>query len=116
MIDRRRPLVACTGMLLVFCAALCVTPAVPVAPSQIPAQLSDRAFWAMVVEFSEPPGFFRSDNLVSNEATFQQVIPDLQKRTSPGGAYLGVGPDQNFTYIGAVRPKIAFIIDVRRQN
>src|SRR5216683_5582667 len=113
---RRRPLVAATGVLLVFCAALCVTPAVPVTPSQIPGQISDQAFWGMVTEFSEPGGFFRSDNLVSNEKTFQHVIPELQKRTSPDGVYLGVGPDQNFTYIAALRPKIAFIIDVRRQN
>jgi hypothetical protein len=116
MIDHRRPLVAGTGALLVLCAALCVTPAVPITPSQLPSQLSDRAFWSIVVEFSEENGFFRSDNLVSNETTFQQVIPDLQKRTSPGGVYLGVGPDQNFTYIAATRPRMAFIIDVRRQN
>jgi hypothetical protein len=31
-----------------------------------------------------------------------------------GGAYLGVGPEQNFTYIAALRPKIAFIFDIRR--
>jgi hypothetical protein len=34
---------------------------------------------------------------------------------APGGVYLGVGPEQNFTYIAAVRPKIAFIIDIRRE-
>jgi hypothetical protein len=33
-----------------------------------------------------------------------------------GGVYLGVGPDQNFTYIVAMQPKIAFIVDIRRQN
>src|SRR5207244_4416745 len=32
------------------------------------------------------------------------------------GAYLGVGPEQNFTYIAAIQPKVAFIIDIRRQN
>jgi hypothetical protein len=36
--------------------------------------------------------------------------------TEPDGVYLGVGPEQNFTYIAAIRPKIAFIIDIRRQN
>jgi hypothetical protein len=30
--------------------------------------------------------------------------------------YLGVGPDQNFTYIVSLKPKIAFIVDIRRQN
>jgi hypothetical protein len=30
--------------------------------------------------------------------------------------YLGVGPEQNFTYISALRPRIAFIVDIRREN
>ena len=30
--------------------------------------------------------------------------------------YLGVGPEQNFTYIAALRPKMVFIVDVRRGN
>jgi hypothetical protein len=30
--------------------------------------------------------------------------------------YLGVAPDQNFTYIVATRPRLAFIIDIRRGN
>jgi hypothetical protein len=33
-----------------------------------------------------------------------------------GGAYIGVGPDQSFSYIAAVRPRIAYIIDIRRDN
>jgi hypothetical protein len=86
------------------------------AADSLPKQLSDRAFWRMVVDFSEPGGVFRSDNLLSNETTYQEVIPELRKRSSPDGAYLGVGPDQNFTYITALRPRIAFIVDIRRQN
>ena len=86
------------------------------AKSSIPARLSDQAFWQMVSDFSEPGGFFRSDNFVSNETTFQHVIPDLLKGRPAGGVYMGVGPDQNFTYIVALRPKIAFIVDIRRQN
>ena len=86
------------------------------AAEPLPARLSDRAFWQMVTEFSEPGGFFRSDNLVSNESTFQQIIPDLLKKTPRGGVYVGVGPDQNFTYITALAPRMAFIVDIRRQN
>jgi len=86
------------------------------APQSLPAQLSDADFWRMVTEFSEPGGYFRSDNLVGNELTLQEVIPDLTRATSPHGVYLGVGPDQNFTYIVALLPKIAFIVDIRRQN
>ena len=29
---------------------------------------------------------------------------------------MGVGPEQNFTYIAAIQPRIAFIVDIRRQN
>ena len=83
---------------------------------EIPAKLSDSAFWQLVTEFSEPGGFFRSDNFVSNETMYQWVIPTLLRTTKPGGVYLGVGPDQNFTYIVALKPKISFIFDIRRQN
>ena len=65
---------------------------------------------------SEPDGHFRSDNLVSNEIKFQWVIPELLRHVKPGGVYIGVGPEQNFTYIAALRPKIVFIVDVRRGN
>ena len=88
----------------------------PAAASTIPAQISDADFWRMINEFSEPGGYFRSDNLVGNELTLQEVIPNLIKETSPNGVYLGVGPDQNFPYIAALKPKIAFIVDIRRQN
>ena len=82
----------------------------------LPTRLSDSAFWQMVTDFSEPGGYFRSDNLVSNELTFQHVIPALVAEHGTGGIYLGVGPDQNFTYVVALRPRIAFIIDIRRGN
>jgi hypothetical protein len=88
----------------------------PAAPATLPTRLSDREFWQLLVESSEPNGYFRSDNLTSNELLYQRVIPDLLKRTQPGGVYLGVGPEQNFTYIAAVRPAIAVIFDVRRGN
>ena len=32
-----------------------------------------------------------------------------------GGVYLGVGPEQNLTYIAAICPAMAFIVDIRRQ-
>jgi hypothetical protein len=86
------------------------------APAQLPAKLNDSTFWKLVTDISEPGGMFRSDNFVSNEITYQWVIPDLLRTTKPGGVYLGVGPDQNFTYIVALKPKMAFIFDIRRQN
>ena len=87
-----------------------------VATQAIPTKLSDSAFWKLVTDFSEANGFFRSDNFVSNESSYQWVIPDLLRTTKPSGVYLGVGPDQNFTYLVALKPKISFIFDIRRQN
>jgi hypothetical protein len=91
-------------------------PALPAWRLDLPSRLSDREFWHIVQTFSEPGGFFNSDNLVSNEDTFQQVIPELTRTVSPGGVYVGVGPDQNFTYIEAIEPALWFITDVRRGN
>jgi hypothetical protein len=82
----------------------------------LPSQLSDREFWRLTVDLSEPNGFFRSDNLVSNEHTYEYVVPALEKAVRSGGVYLGVAPDQNFTYIDAIRPRMAFIVDIRRGN
>jgi hypothetical protein len=85
-------------------------------PADLPARLSDAEFWHLVEDLSESNGFFRSDNLVSNEDTFQDVIPELQRTVRPGGVYIGVGPDQNFTYLVALKPRLAFITDIRRGN
>jgi hypothetical protein len=87
-----------------------------VAQTTVPSKLSDSAFWKLVTDVSEPGGYFRSDNFVSNETTYQWVIPELLRTTKPGGVYLGVGPDQNFTYVVALKPRITFIFDIRRQN
>lgn len=85
-------------------------------PEQLPARLSDTEFWRLASEFSEPDGTFHSENLVSNEQQFQVVIPQLLQTAMPGRAYVGVGSEQNFTYIAALRPRIAFIVDIRRGN
>src|SRR5678815_5661915 len=99
--------------LTLACGLALVTPAPQaVAPGpQLPPRLSDRDFWRLSVEWSEPNGYFRSDNLTSNELFFQHVIGDLVKRTRPNRVYLGVGPEQNFTYMAAVRPAMAIIFD-----
>jgi hypothetical protein len=112
---RRQPLVvACLCVCLSGAALLGIR--AQVVPDTLPAELNDREFWSLVNESSEPDGFFRSDNLVSNERTYQEVVPELRRRTLPNGVYLGVGPDQNFTYIAALHPRMAFIVDIRRGN
>src|SRR5215470_15904304 len=114
-VTRQRRLFLVITALSVLFTSIRLTSSPHAASEPIPAQLSDEAFWNMVTEFSENGGYFRSDNFVSNETTFQYVIKDLKKAT-PGGVYLGVGPDQNFTYIVAMQPKLAVIFDIRRQN
>ena len=105
------------ALTLAVCALLlCVTPTSRPRAEALPQRLDDRTFWTLVTEFSEPNGTFRSDNLVSNETVFQHVIPTLQQTLGPVSAYVGVGPDQNFSYIASLKPRIAFIVDIRRQN
>lgn len=77
---------------------------------------SPGSFAAHIAQLSETGGYFDTDNLISNERSYQRVIPELARRNIRGGVYVGVGPDQNFSYIAQVRPSIAFIIDVRRDN
>ena len=110
---RRRVFLFAAGATMAV--GLWLSPRSHVAAQSLPASISDREFWAMVIGLSEPGGYFRSDNLISNEMAFQHVIPELRRTPRPG-AYLGVGPDQNFTYITAMKPKMAFIVDIRRQN
>jgi hypothetical protein len=86
------------------------------APAALAERLSNQEFWKLSSSLSELSGFFRSDNLLSNEIFLQYVVPELTRTVKPGRVYLGVGPEQNFTYIAALKPAMAFIIDVRRGN
>src|SRR5437879_3930880 len=104
MLTRRRRAFVARLTLVAATGAMSAAPAHRLESQTLPSRLSDEAFWHLVTEFSEPGGFFRSDNFVSNEITFQYVIPTLKTTTRPGGVYLGVGPDQNFTYLVALQP------------
>jgi hypothetical protein len=97
-------------------SALAAVIALTIAAASLPARLSDHDFWRLITESSEPDGVFRSDNLLSNEVGFQFVTPELTRTTKTGRVYLGVGPEQNFTYMVATKPAMALIIDVRRGN
>jgi hypothetical protein len=79
-------------------------------------QVSREQFVRYIEDWSEPEGYFDTDNFISNETSYLHVIPELAKRVRPGGVYLGVGPDQNFSYIVHTRPSLAIIVDIRRQN
>jgi hypothetical protein len=85
----------------------------------VPDRLADQEFWKIITDSSEPGGYFRAadiTNLTSNELQYEYVLTDLVNRTKPGGVYLGVGPEQNYTYIAALKPHMAIIFDIRRGN
>lgn len=89
------------------------------APSSAPAvsehALTPAAFAGLVDKLSEPDAEFFSDNFISNETSYLQVARQLASHEK-GGAYVGVGPEQNFTYIALMRPDVAYIVDIRRDN
>ena len=114
MVRRRLAKSAGFGSLICLTAFLITIQSYKAADS-LPHELADDAYWKMISDFSEQSGSFRFEYM-SNELQFQYVIPRLKENRKPGSVYLGVGPEQNFTYIAAVQPKIAFIFDIRRQN
>ncbi len=106
---RRRPAIARAWLLIVGFA-------LGSAPAASAQRLSDTSFAALVARLSEPGGYFDSDNIITNEASYLQVASQLKKVGPRGGAYIGVGPDQNFSYVALVKPSIAFMLDIRRDN
>ena len=96
-------------------------PPVPAAPAAaraigLPDRLSDADYWKLEGDISEPGGYFRiEDNYTSNEGEVGRLYTMLREAGVAGGVYMGVGPEQNFTYIAAIRPAMAFIVDIRRQ-
>src|SRR5262245_25948131 len=62
-------------------------------------QVSREQFVQYIQDWSEPEGYFDTDNFISNETSYLHVIPELQRTVRPEGVYVGVGPDQNFSYI-----------------
>jgi hypothetical protein len=86
------------------------------AVSTLPERLTDEEFWSLVTDISEPDGYFRIvDNFTSNEPEVARIFTMLRDKGVAGGVYIGVGPEQNLTYIAAIRPAMAFVVDIRRQ-
>lgn len=112
---RLRRRLAATLVLLIWSSVRSSAQATTATPPPPRAAL-DTTFGATFARLSEPAGYFDTDNLISNEASYLHVVTRLRKLGVQGGAYVGVGPDQNYSYIAAIRPRIAFIMDVRRDN
>ena len=79
-------------------------------------QVSVEQFGQYIRDWSEPEGYFDSDNFITNETSYLHVVDQLEQHVKAGGVYLGVGPDQNLSYIVHTRPMVAIITDIRRQN
>jgi hypothetical protein len=88
-------------------------PSTFVAPVNSPAS-PESTYGRTFLRLSEPAGFFPSENVVSNETSYLHVLDAMRRDGVTGGAYIGVGPDQNFSYIAAIRPQVAFMFDIRR--
>src|SRR5437868_3463979 len=98
-------------LLVLIVIGLVVTGTAGVGHLQAPS-----TFAARIAELSEPGGYFDTDNLISNERSYLHVVPALRESAFAGGVYLGVGPDQNFSYIAQLKPSMAIIVDIRRDN
>jgi hypothetical protein len=85
------------------------------AQTTLPDRLTDAEFWTLVGTISEPGGYFQMDNWTSNEMEVGRLFSMLRADGHTGGVYLGVGPEQNLSYIASIRPAMAFIVDIRRQ-
>ena len=85
-------------------------------PAPVVRAPQSSSFASLVDRLSERGGDFDTDNLISNEKSYLQVIPTLKTMGVSGGVFVGVGPDQSFSYIAQIRPAIAFMLDVRRDN
>jgi hypothetical protein len=110
------PLVLATSLSIRPATAAAGSGQAPAKASSLPSRLSDAEFWKLVSDISEPGGYFRiSDNYTSNEREVGQVFTMLRDGGVQGGVYIGVGPEQNFSYIAAIRPAMAFVVDIRRQ-
>jgi hypothetical protein len=119
MTSRRRFLLLASSVLAVGIAGVPLATTMVtagVAAASLPASLGDQEFWRIATTSSEADGSFRSDNLLSNESGFEYVVPELTRTAKAGRVYMGVGPEQNFTYIVATKPSLAFIVDIRRGN
>jgi hypothetical protein len=106
-----RPLLRRAGIVVAVLAA-----ATAVFETRRTSGAAPTPFAAEIERLSERGGAFDTDNLITNERGYLDVIPKLVAGGVSGGAYVGVGPDQNFSYIARVRPTVAYIIDVRRDN
>src|SRR4029434_1716694 len=86
------------ALLLALLVTAALTGFAQTAAPGLPSEISDKDFWRMIVDLSEPGGTYPYENYVSNELEYQDVIPALKATTKPGGVYIGCGSEQIFIY------------------
>lgn len=110
MVDRRDTVRDLAGPSLargaLLLAALLAGEALAHAPSQ-----ASQAQW-LLAPLDEPVPEARAHYLISNEARHDLFAAAIADR---GGAYLGVGADQNYTLLAVSRAERAYIIDHDRK-
>ena len=108
-----------SGLIAVALMLAALVTAAPAVRQTQPVTTTPQTFAQRVAALSEPGGYFNTDNLISNERSYLHVIPAiraLSPQAARTGAYIGVGPDQNFSYIAHLRPSMAILVDIRRDN
>lgn len=103
------------SLVLVFPA--CASPNPSSNTQNYPQELSNKEFAGLIKTLSEEdPRTYTRTNMISNEASYQHIFPGVLRLGSGNGVYIGVAPEQNFTYIAKFRPRLAFIVDIQRKN
>ena len=69
---------------LVAVAILFAVTSLAVQTNTLPSEISDKEFWRLIADLSEPGGSYPYENFVSNELQVQDVIPALKAITKPG--------------------------------
>ncbi len=110
------PLVPAAAAVPTAAPAVAARPANAAEPEPLPGKPPDVPFGELFERLNEKGGYYFSHNYVTNETSYLQVAKALSERVPPGRAYIGVGPEQNFTYIGLTKPSVAFVVDIRRAN
>jgi hypothetical protein len=108
----RQPLISAT--LCVAALVLSSASTIRARQATLPAAIPDTEFWRLAEDLSEPDAPTVANYVLSSDVAIPVVARELAERVTPGGVYLGIGHEENYSYISAARPRIAFIANAGR--